>query len=64
MKKRNEMRIDRERMIFDAMKVVARVLNGAFVIERKNPIRQPTVKELAKHPKLLRKQRRKSMGEQ
>jgi len=57
------MRIDRERMILDAMKIVARVLNGAFVIERKNPIRRPTVKELAKHPKLLRKQRLKTMGE-
>jgi hypothetical protein len=63
MKKRNEMRIDRERMILDAIKVVARVLNGAFVIERKNSIRQPTVKEMAKHPKLLRKQRRNCTGE-
>jgi hypothetical protein len=57
------MRIDRERMILDAMKVVNRVLKNAPVIERKNPFRQPTVKELAKHPKLLRKQRRNCMGE-
>ena len=58
------MRIDRERMILDAMKVVDRVLRNAPMIERKNPIRQPTVKELTKHPKLLRKQRLKTMGEQ
>jgi hypothetical protein len=44
------------------MKVVARVLNGAFVVDRKNPIRQPTIKEMAKHPKLLRKQRLKTKG--
>jgi hypothetical protein len=57
------MRIDRERMIFDAMKVVQRVLRNAPAIERKNPFRRPTAKELVKHPKLLRKQRRNSLGE-
>jgi hypothetical protein len=50
-------------MIHDAMKVVQRVLRNAPVIERKNPFRHPTVKELVKHPKLLRKQRLRIMGE-
>jgi len=52
------MRIDRERMILDAMKVCQKMLANAMKIERKNPIRNPTKKELAKHPKLLSKQRR------
>jgi hypothetical protein len=57
------MRIDRERMILDALKVVQRVLKNVPVIERKNAFRVPTVKELAKHPKLLRKRRLRTMGE-
>jgi len=52
------MRIDRERMILDAMKVCQKLLASAMKIERKNPIRQPTKKELDRHPKLMRKQRR------
>lgn len=59
------MRIDRERMTIDALNVIKRLLtkSGVTVIERKNPFRQPTKKEMDKHPKLLRKQRRISMGE-
>jgi len=52
------MKIDRERMIFDALIVVNRVLKNAPIIKRSSPFRHPTQKELAKHPKLLRKQRR------
>lgn len=51
-------RIDREWITIEALKVVNRVLRNAFVIERKNPFRNPTKKELAKHPKLIEKQRR------
>ena len=31
-------------------------------IDRKNQVRNPTVKEMAKHPKLLRKQRARRGG--
>ena len=60
------MRIDRERMTIDALNVIKRLLtkSDVMVIERKNPFRHPTKKELAKHPRLLRKQRRLSMEEQ
>lgn len=59
------MRIDRERMIIDALRVVRSVLmkNKAQRMQRQNPFRLPTKKELDKHPKLMAKQRRKSMGE-
>jgi hypothetical protein len=56
------MRLDREWIQVEALKVVLRVLKNAPVIERKNPFIDPTVKELAKHPKLLRKQRLRTMG--
>ena len=48
------MRIDRERMTIDALNVIKRLLtkSGVTVIERKNPFRQPTKKEMDKHPKL------------
>jgi hypothetical protein len=45
-------------MILDAMKVCQKVLANAMKIERKNPIRNPTKKELDRHPKLMKKQRR------
>ena len=55
------MRIDRERMILEALQVVSRVLQRgkAEKLERKNPFRRPTKKELDKHPTLLSKQRRR-----
>ena len=59
------MRIDREKMILEAMQIARSILTKSNVkrIERKNPFRAPTKKELAKHPKLIEKQRRLSMGE-
>ena len=57
------MRIDREQMTIEALQVINRVLRNAPKLERKNPFRAPTKKELDKHPKLIRKQRRLSMGE-
>lgn len=56
-------RIDREWITIESLKTVSRVLKNAFVIQRKHPFRNPTKKELAKHSALIRKQRRKSMGE-
>ena len=59
------MRIDKERMIIETLQVIKRMLTRSQVtkMERKNPFRQPTKKELDKHPKLIRKQRRLSMGD-
>jgi hypothetical protein len=51
-------RIDREWITVEALKVVNKVLRNTFDIQRKNPFRNPTKKELAKHPKLIEKQRR------
>jgi hypothetical protein len=56
-------RIDREWLTVEALKVVSRTLKNAFPIKQKNPFRNPTKKELAKHSALIRKQRHKSMGE-
>jgi hypothetical protein len=56
-------RIDREWLTAEALKVCAKVLKNAFPIKQKNPFRNPTKKELAKHSALIRKQRRKSMRE-
>ena len=59
------MRIDRERMILEAMQIARSILTKSNVkrIERKNPFRVPTKKELDKHPKLICKQRRLSKGD-
>jgi hypothetical protein len=54
-------KIDREWLIVESLKVVNRVLKNAFVIDRKNPFRNPTKKELAKHSKLIEKQRRAAL---
>jgi len=51
-------RIDREWITIEALKVANRVLKNSFTIDRKNPFRIPTKKELSRHPKLIEKQRR------
>jgi hypothetical protein len=51
-------RIDREWLTIEALKVVNRVLKNTFAIDRKNPFRNPTKKELSRHSKLIEKQRR------
>jgi hypothetical protein len=51
-------RIDREWITIEALKVVNTVLKNSFTIGRKNPFRNPTKKELSRHPKLIEKQRR------
>jgi len=51
-------RIDREWLTVEALKVCNRMLKNVFVIDRKNPFRNPTKKELQKHLKLIKKQRR------
>jgi hypothetical protein len=56
-------RIDIEWIAVEVLKSCIRVLKKDFPIDRKNPFREPTKKELAKHSALIRKQRRKSMGE-
>jgi hypothetical protein len=56
-------RIDREWLTVEALKKSFELLKNAFPIKQKNPFRNPTKKELAKHSALIRKQRRKSMGE-
>jgi hypothetical protein len=53
-------RLDRDYVIIEALKVVKHVLTKEnTMVERKNPFRSPTKKELAKHPKLIEKQRRR-----
>jgi hypothetical protein len=54
-------KIDREWLTVEALKVVNKVLVNSFPIDRKNPFRNPTKKELAKHPKLIEKQRRAAL---
>jgi hypothetical protein len=56
-------KIDREWLTVEALKVCAKVLKNVFPIKQKNPFRNPTKKELAKHSALIRKQRHKSIGE-
>jgi hypothetical protein len=51
-------RIDREWLTVEALKVCNQVLKNAFVIDRKNSFRNPTKKELSKHSKVIKKQRR------
>lgn len=57
------MKIDHERMRVDALKICMKVLKNAERLSRHSPFRSPTKKELDKHPKLLGKQRRYSMGD-
>lgn len=52
----------REWLLLETLNVVNRVLRNTTPIVMKTNIRQPTAKEMAKHPKLLRKQRARFGG--
>lgn len=52
----------REWLLLETLNVVNRVLRNTPAITMKTNIRKPTIKETAKHPKLLRKQRARFGG--
>lgn len=52
----------REWLILESLNVVKRVLSKSQITPMKTNIRKPTIKEVAKHPKLLRKQRARFRG--